>query len=163
MTEEENKNVSGNVDDNTQDYLAAIKELKENSVDRSKYESLRAENKKLIESIVNGQAIETNVTQAQKKTVEELRKQLFQEDNTNLQYWTNALELRKTLMENGEADPFLPIGRKIMPTNEDVECANRVAQVVQECIDYAEGDSAVFTNELQRRTIDTSLPKKNKR
>ena len=54
MTEEETS-VTGTVEDNTQDYLAAIKELKEKSVDRSEYDKLRAENKKLIDAVVNGQ------------------------------------------------------------------------------------------------------------
>ena len=43
------------VDDNTQDYITAIKELKQNSVDRSEYDKLKAENKKLIQAVVNGQ------------------------------------------------------------------------------------------------------------
>ena len=58
------------------------------------------------------------------------------------------------MIAEGKPDPFLPIGKQIMPTNEDIEAANRVAEVFQSCVDYAEGDSAVFTNELQRRTID---------
>ena len=57
MTDDE-KSVSGEVDDNNTDYIAAINELKQNSVDRSKYEQLRADNKRLLDSIVNGQTIE---------------------------------------------------------------------------------------------------------
>ena len=55
MLEEKENSVTGTVDDNTQDYLAAIQELKQNSVDRSEYDRLRAENKKLIDAVVNGQ------------------------------------------------------------------------------------------------------------
>ena len=51
--------------DNT-DYIAAIKELKQNSVDRSKYEALRAENKKLLDSIVNGTEIAQPVVEQKK-------------------------------------------------------------------------------------------------
>ena len=42
----------------------------------------------------------------------------------------------------------------------DYEAAERVATVVRECIEYAKGDSAVFTNELQRRTVDTAIPRR---
>lgn len=146
---------SSEVDVNT-DYIAAIKELKQNSVDRSKYEELRAENKKLLESIVNGQ-YEAKVEEAPVVDIEKLRNELFNEEHDNLSYVTKALELRDALMANGDPDPFLPYGKQIVPTDEDIACANKVANVLKECVEYAQGDSAVFTNELQRRTIDVRI------
>lgn len=141
--------------DNT-DYIAAIKELKENSVDRSKYDALKAENKKLLDSIVNG----TEIAQApveEKKSVEDLRRAYLKEDQTNLEYITNTLKLREALMAEGKPDPFLPIGEQILPTDDDVAKAQHVAEVLQECVDYAEGNSDVFTNELQRRLVDVKI------
>ena len=87
-----------------------------------------------------------------------MRKELFNGDAqlTNLEYVTKALELRDQLIAAGKPDPFLPYGEKIAPTNEDVEAANRVAKVLRECVDYADGDSSIFTNELQRVMIDTA-------
>ena len=155
--EEENKQVvTGNdVVDNT-DYIAAIKELKENSVDRSKYDQLKAENKKLLDSIVNGTTIELP-SKEEKKSISELREAYLKEDQTNLEYITNTLKLREAIIAEGKPDPFLPIGEQIMPTDEDIKTAEKVAQVLQECVDYAEGDSAVFTNELQRRLVDVKI------
>lgn len=139
--------------DNT-DYITAIKELKENSVDRSKYEALKADNKRLLDAVVNGQTVEKVVKP--EVDIQALRKELFNNDNlNNLQYVDKALQLRNALIDKGEPDPFLPHGSKIVPTDSDIECANRVATILQECVDYAEGDSAVFTNEVQRRTVDT--------
>ena len=156
MEEKELTNVTGTeVVDNT-DYIAAIKELKENSVDRSKYEQLRAENKKLLDSIVNGTEIAQPAAE-QKKSTEELRAAYLKEDQSNLEYITNTLKLREAIIAEGKPDPFLPIGEQIMPTDEDVKTAEKVAQVLQECVDYAEGDSAVFTNELQRRLVDVKI------
>ena len=161
MTEKESvSGLDNQVEDTSVDYISAINELKANSVERSKYESLRAENKRLLESIVNGQTIELGQVQQPKKDIDELRKAVFKDESTNLEYWTNVLDLRDALIEKGERDPFLPYGQKILPTNEDVECANRVAKVVRECIDYAEGDTEAFTNELQRRTVDTPMPRR---
>ena len=60
-------------------------------------------------------------------------------------------------MAEGKPDPFLPIGEQIMPTDQDIQTAQKVADVLQECVDYAEGDSAVFTNELQRRLVDVKI------
>lgn len=163
MTEEEKQiSETGKVDDNTQDYLAAIKELKEKSVDRSEYDKLRAENKKLIDAVVNGQPgqEEPAVSKHSKKQIDDLRNDLFNSsvELSNLEYVTKAMELREALIENGEPDPFLPIGKQISPTRDDIEGAEKVAQVYKECIDYADGDSEVFTNELMRRTRDVKLP-----
>lgn len=154
MTEDE-KVVTGEVEDTNTDYIAAINELKQNSVDRSKYDQLRAENKKLLDSIVNGTPVEVKVED--KKSIGELREAYLKEDQSNLEYITNTLKLREAIIAEGKPDPFLPIGNQIMPTDEDVATANKVAQILQECVDYAEGDSAVFTNELQRRMVDAKI------
>ena len=164
MAEEKEISVTGTVEDNTQDYLAAIKELKEKSVDRSEYDKLRAENKKLIDAVVNGQPgqEEPVVSKYSKEQIDELRNDLFNspKELNNLEYITKAMELREALIENGEPDPFLPVGKQISPTRDDIEGAEKVAQVYKECIEYAEGDSEVFTNELMRRTRDVKLPRK---
>lgn len=148
---EEEKVVTGKVDDNTQDYLAAIKELKENSVDRSEYDKLKAENKKLIDAVVNGQPGDVE-SKPQLRDPNEIREELFNREHSNLDYVKLALELRSSLIAEGKPDPFLPMGSQIAPTADDVEKAERVAQVYQECIDYADGDSKLFTQELMRRT-----------
>ena len=164
MAEEKEISVTGTVEDNTQDYLAAIKELKENSVNRSEYDKLRAENKRLIDAVVNGQPgqEEPAVSKHSKEQIDELRNDLFNspKELNNLEYITKAMELREALIENGEPDPFLPVGKQISPTRDDIEGAEKVAQVYKECIEYAEGDSEVFTNELMRRTRDVKLPRK---
>ena len=164
LEEEKEISVTGTVEDNTQDYIKAIKDLKQNSVDRSEYEKLRAENKKLIDAVVNGQPgqEEQVVVKHSKEQIDDLRNDLFNSPRelNNLEFITKAMELREALMENGEPDPFLPVGKQISPTRDDIEGAEKVAQVYKECIEYAEGDSEVFTNELMRRTRDVKLPRK---
>ena len=164
MVEEEKVSVTGTVEDNTQDYIEAIQALKQNSVDRSEYDKLRAENKKLIDAVVNarpGQE-EQVVVKHSKEQIDDLRNDLFNSPRelNNLEFITKTMELREALMENGEPDPFLPVGKQISPTRDDIEGAEKVAQVYKECIEYAEGDSEVFTNELMRRTRDVKLPRK---
>lgn len=164
MTEEEKaieaeKSVTGE-QSGDEDYIAAIKELKEKSVDRTQYDALRAENKRLLDALVNGSEPERAKPKAD---VDELRKRVFKEDQTNLEFAENALALREAIIDQGGTDPFLPAGKKCIPTNEDVEAAGRVAAVLQECIDYAEGDSQIFTNELMRRTVDAAPAKAGQR
>lgn len=156
MEEKDLTNVSGeeNVPDNV-DYISAISEMKKNTVDRSQYDKLKEENKRLLQSLVNGETIQQTVEPVD---VTKLRADLYgsENDHSNLDYWTKTLQLRQAIIDQGGVDPFLPYGKNIAPTDEDIATANRVAEVVTECIEYAEGDSQVFTNELQRRMIDTA-------
>lgn len=157
MSDEKLINETGTpVEDMTEDYLAAIKDLKQNTVSREDYEKLKAENKKLLNSVVNGQVVEVEAG-PQYRDVGVIRDELFNHEHNNLDYIKLALELRNTLIAKGETDPFLPAGKQISPTREDIEKAEMVAQVYQECVDYAEGDSALFTQELMRRTRDVKV------
>lgn len=140
--------------DNTQDYITEIQNLRETTVPRDEYNRLREENKRLISSLAKGETI----TQPKvKPDINELRKRVFDnEHQSNLEYWGAVLELRDAVIDSGAPDPFLPQGHKVVPTTEDFECANRVATVVKECINYADGDSQLFTNELMRRTVEVA-------
>lgn len=141
--------------DNSTDYIATIQELKANTVPKEKYTEALAENRRLITALANGETI-TNGENAPSVSVADLRKELFTTDGnlSNLEFVEKSLQLREALMNAGEPDPFLPIGARIAPTTEDIQKAADVAEVFQECIDYANGDSEVFTNELMRRTVD---------
>ena len=160
---EEEENVV-TVEDNTNDYIAQIKNLKENSVSKDDYNKLRLDNRRLIDALANGTQLEGKVEPKidAVENINNLRKKLFGKGNNlnNLEYCDTALQLRDALIENGDKDPFLPFGHNVIATESDIETANRVANVMRECIDYAEGDSDIFTNELQRRTVDISIPKK---
>ena len=148
------------VEDMTPDYIATIKELKQNSVDKAKYDALRLENKKLLDAVVNGQTVEVQ-SQVQKEDIQTLRNKVFNNpDQTNLEYITNALNLRNRLLEEGYEDPFVPQGAKISATQADYDRANKVATVLQEMVDEADGDPNVFLNEYQRRVKDTNIKKK---
>lgn len=138
-----------------EDYIAAINELKSRTVDKKEYERLKEENKRLLDSIVNG-SLDSGEPEAPKiREPEEIRKELFGDEVLdNLTYATKALELRNSLLAKGEMDPFLPYGKQILPTDQDIASANKVAEVLAECVAYAKGDNSVFTNELQRRTVD---------
>ena len=136
-------------------YIEALKEIKENSVSKDDYLKLKAENRKLLNSLANGDFIEQPKVE-EVVDVNELRNSLFNRDNTNLEFAEKSLKLRDELMKRGDPDPFIPMGKQINPTREDVECAQRVADALASCIEYAQGDSQVFTNELQRITVDTS-------
>lgn len=166
-TQTQNQNQTQNVESGADaekgvDYIETIKQLKENTVPKETYAKLQEENKKLLQSLVNGETIEAEEKPAD---VAALRKELYGEEyeGSDLNYVEKSLELRKAIIDAGGTDPFLPYGKKIMPTDEDIATAERVADVLQECVEYAEGDNAVFVNELQRRMVDSSIGVKKRK
>lgn len=138
------------------DYVEIIQQMKQTTVSKDKYDRLAEDNKKLMKALANGEQIEAEPEKG--PDVDALRKDLFNVDgqHTNLEFITKSLELRQALIDSGEKDPFLPWGQKITPDESDIATAGRVADVLQQCVDYADGDNLVFTNELQRRMIDTA-------
>jgi uncharacterized protein YjhX (UPF0386 family) len=136
--------------------------MKQNSVDRSVYDKLKSENKQLLDALVNGKEIE--ISKEEPVDIAKLRKDLFNKDGhmSNLEYVSNALKLRDALIEKGERDPFLPYGDKVNLTAEHYDKAEQVATVLRECVEFADGDSGIFTAELQRRTKDV-MPRYGKR
>lgn len=145
------------------DYIQAINDLKANTVDKAQYEKLKAENKKLLDSLISGQTPEI-AKPVEKPDVNELRKELFNPENdlSNLKYVENMLKLRNALIENGERDPFLPIGEKVEITSDTVEKAQNVANLLQDCVDMSKGDSGIFTAELQRIMKDNGPIKRGR-
>ena len=158
MTEEINNAVSGTESqiDTNQDYISALNEMKKNTVSKEAYDKLRADNKKLLDTIVSGQSLEQTEVK-EEVDVDALRKELFgksRRDLSNLEYVDKALQLRKALMEKGEQDPFvMKAGPRSSPEPEDFKKAERVASVLQQCVDIADGNDSVFDNEFQRRLI----------
>lgn len=146
---------------NNEQYIAAIEELKATTVSRDAYNKLRNENKQLLDALVSGQQLPQTQTE-EKPSVEDLRNKLFATDGndlSNLEYVKTALSLRNSLIEAGERDPFLPYGDKVDITSDQIDTAEKVANALQEMVDFAEGDSGVFTAEYQRRVKDIAIPR----
>ena len=146
---------------NNEQYIAAIEELKASTVSRDAYNKLRTENKQLLDALVSGQQLPQTQTE-EKPSVKDLRNKLFATDGndlSNLEYVKTALSLRNSLIEAGERDPFLPYGDKVDITSEQIDTAEKVANALQEMVDFAEGDSGVFTAEYQRRVKDVAIPR----
>lgn len=168
MVDETNNNSVSqqeNVEQDTNNYIEALKEMKANSVNRAAYDRLKEENKQLLDALINGGQV-TRELQKEPADIDSLRKKLFSEDEdtelSNLDYMKTALELREALLDQGSPDPFLPYGQNIAPTDEDIRTADRVAAVINACISYADGNSEIFTNELQRIMVDTSPVKRGR-
>lgn len=146
---------------NNEQYIAALEEMRANTVSRDAYNKLRNENKSLLDALVSGKEIPQEPVKA--PTPAELRAKLFGDgDMSNLEYVETALALRNSLIGAGERDPFLPYGDKVDITSEQIAMAEKVAAGLQEMVDFAEGDSGVFSAEYQRRVKDAVVPRGRK-
>lgn len=140
-----------------------LEKLKANTVPKEQYEESQNQLKQMWDLYANGsKPANDEGEKPQPVDISKLKHELFDSELSNLDYATKALELRKAVMDNGGQDPFLPSGHNVVPTDEDIEAANRVADALQHCIDTADGDSAIFTNELYRITVDTAPVKRKK-
>lgn len=159
---ENNTNINQETETPEVDYISAINELKANTVDRDKYDKLKEENKKLLNSLVSGNAIEMPKQEAG-LTIDEMRQKLFGgTELTNIDYVKTVLDLRDAIIANGERDPFLPTGNNVAITNELCQNMEDVARGLREMVDFADGDSGVFTAEYQRRVQDPIIPGKRR-
>lgn len=138
------------------DYIKAISDLKKNSVSRDEYNRVIEENKNLLKTLVEGGQIEE--PQNDPPDISELRKRLFsEEDLNNYEYIDTVLQLRDALIANGERDPFLPVGDQVEVTADMIQGAQDTADALREMLDFADGDSRIFTAEYQRRVRDNSV------
>lgn len=157
MAEEDKNSVSAQEESSpAQDYIQAINELKKNSVSRDEYDSLVAEKKELLNALVNGQTIEQSPEEDQGLSAKDIRDSFFKDGSemNNYEFVKTALDLREAVLKETGNDIFVAAGNKLTPTQEDYDKAQKVADVFQQCLDYSNGDSELFTNELMRRTND---------
>ena len=143
-----------------QNYIDTIKKLKENSVEKDKYNKVIEENKQLLKALTESRPPEQKEEEP-KVDIQKLRKELYENEGkglTNLEYIEKTLALRNALLEDGE-DIFV---KKTNATQQDYERAEKTATILQECVEFAKGDTNSFNAELQRRLEDRKpLPQKN--
>lgn len=143
-----------------QEYVDAVKKLKETTVDRALYEKQVNDNKVLREAILEGRTLDGSDQQEQNKPdAKALTEKLLKSgDNeiSNAEYVKTALELREAAIAEGQIDPFLPAGQKIQPTVEDIAKATRVAEGLQYCLDEATDEE---TGEIDDDIFNAMLKK----
>ena len=162
--EEEVKTTNVSADSISQSEMvdATLDAVKQRDDALSKLRDALEANKKLQNEIINGGYESSTEEKEQPVDIQALRNDLFTKDLSNLDYCTKALQLRNALIEKGENDPFLPIGEKIQPTDEDIKCAEKVADGLQRMIDESNGSPDAFNALYQSRVVDPVLPRKRK-
>ena len=156
MSEEEKEqlNPDNEPEMTAKEYINQINDLKQSTVSREEYERIKNDNRELAKALINGTGANIpGITKPEEKPdLDDLRKKLFTKKSKNdLEYFTNLLALRDGVMADGQPDPFLPINREFRATAQDEADAERIATQIKEAIEYADGDPAVFSNDLRRR------------
>lgn len=154
-------NTNNESTDTEMDYIEVINDLKSNTVSKDTYQKLKEENRRLLNNLVNSTQVEAPNTP--KISNEELRKDLFTKNLSNLEFVEKTLQLRQNILDEKGEDIFAPDGPQFSFSDDDRRDAQRVADALQSCVDTADGNSAIFTNELQRILKDTPLPNRRSR
>ena len=152
--EREQQNPDNDPEMTASEYINQINNLRENTVSREEYERIKNDNRELAKALINGTGANIpGITKPENKPdLDDLRKKLFTKKSKNdLEYFTNLLALRDGVMADGQPDPFLPVNREFRATAQDEADAERIATQIKEAIEYADGDPAVFSNDLRRR------------
>ncbi len=140
---------------NASAYIDALNKMKENMVDKTKYDKLVEDNKKLVEALANGNHFEEEEQESMEPS-SEIAKRIFKNSKryrNDLEFFTDALAYRDALIEEGQVDPFLPFNHDYSPDESDVQKAQDIADALKECVEYAQGDPKLFTSELMRRGV----------
>lgn len=132
------------------DLVNTIKELKDTTVSRDKYEEdvsqLQSERKRLLDIIKNGGDVDE-----EEQSIDSLKEQLMSGKLNNLDYVKNSLLLRQKVLEEQEIDIFEAQGHTV---DRQIVNGEKVATFLQGCVDKAEGNSQVFTALLNSNLND---------
>lgn len=139
---------------------------------QAEIEKLKSRNKELeaakatyYDSILNGN-VAKEADEPEPPSVKQCREKVLdvvKRGGSNLEYVKAALELNEACEREQGISCFLPQGKDVVPTADEVQTAQKVVRVFQECVDIADGDPAVFNNELMRRTKDQAATNNTRR
>lgn len=145
------------------DYIEAMAQLKQNSVSKDKYDTLKTENKKLLEALVNGGQVEAQ-SEGSKLESRDVYYKKYKENNfsSDLEYWDNFLKLREATINEYGQDPCVtgsygltPEGTKQDPAYGEAETIEEQMNTIKGFIEESEGNPIVFETLMQ-----SSLPRK---
>lgn len=136
----------------------ALTEMKRrNSELEAENAQLQAAKKQYYDAVLNGQKAEPEVVKlrTRQEIVKDMREAIQKGGVTNIEYAKLAVELNEAcIAETGESC-FLPKGRNVSPTADEVALSEKFPDFLKECLEAADGDPDVFNNEVERHTKKT--------
>ena len=141
-------------------YAEQIQKLKNTTVSREQYDKMVAENNKLLDALVSGEIITKEGAKPEKPRTEEINdlyNDLFVKgEPNNLKFHEKMYRLSDLIEEETGYNPCLPWGYNgVKPSQDDIVKAQRDREATEALMEYAAGDSQIFTDQLQLKTVDT--------
>lgn len=170
MPEEPKKDVpeqDGNQANKALDEVNTIIDLKKQIEElTNKNKELEETKKKVYDRILNGGEGQ-EVPEKKHRPISEIRKDLiatFSDDKetTNLAYCKLALELDNAVREDTGESVFLPKGKNITPTVDEIATADRFHDLLTDAIEASGDDPISFNAELEKH-IKKPTPIKTKK
>lgn len=124
------------------EYIAAIEKMRSEMVPREMYDKLRTDHRNVINAYASGNYQNPNET-TPPPTIGEMCEKLYSKASLakigNCEFAKTALELRTRLIESGAKDPFT---------------SPEVAELLEYCLESANGNDKVFAAELEGHLED---------
>lgn len=113
-----------------------IKRLKETTVSKKKYNEV-------VKKLMNGEGLDK--PKEQPVDLKALKKELFSEDSnlSNRATVEKILKIRDEELKLGHKDPFLGVTKNV-PSKQDIEKAENVADYLRQCLNECNGNDASF-------------------
>lgn len=132
------------------DYISAFKELKENTVEKSVHDKLKAEHARLWDAFTSGKELQT----PKQLTTAELWQKLPSAPNS-MEWWQAVMDIRSRELSAGRDDVLMPFGSQVQTTPINQEQADKLARGITYCLERSEGDPDLFRTYLNKITVDT--------
>lgn len=136
--------------------LETNKTLKEQlQATREEMAKMAEDNKTIMKQLLEG-GYTQDVEETDTRSIEDVIKDMRNENISDIDYAKNALAYRNKCMnlKDKPFDPFVGKGHNYQEYEKEQERAENLAQCLEHCIEYAEGNNEVFLNELNRITVD---------
>ena len=168
MNERVEENIGGVETDTSSQYVAAIKELKNNSVSKDIYDKLKSENAQLLDALINGGQININdpSLQADEPKLEDMILEFNRGiddggQKFNIEAIKQSVETRNRILNEKGIDVYLSQGYQ--PTDQEVREAQDCADLFEAALEYANGDEELFSQFMMNHTIEYPNPNKKKK
>lgn len=151
-----NPEMTNNPEEENVDYIQTIEQMRQNSVSKDKYDKLKEENKKLLNTLATGGQIQV---EEQKVDVNKLWEDIFnvrKKPLTDMEVVDKLLKIRESCLENEYRDIFVYGGPEFVPEASDYASAQQTAEVYQKCLDEADKSPRAFKAALIDNMVDNS-------
>jgi hypothetical protein len=142
------------------DYIAAINELKQNTVSKDQYNKVINENKQLLQTLMDGGQVEI-AEETNKPSLTELANKIAgAKSMSNVEYIQTMCDYYDALVDAGYGDLAITVKHGGAYDEADKLAVERTINGLKEMLADADGDNNAFTALYQSVVRDVAVPRK---